>query len=467
MNNWFEVDRKGLKALQDGKPKHYVLRELVQNAWDEKITKCDVVLMYDRPVSLVEVVDDNPEGFKNLRDAFTLFGDTEKRRDATKRGRFNLGEKQAIAICKSAAISTTKGTVTFSKKGRKVNHSKKMGFGSSVALKLKLSMKEYDEMLEVSKAYLTPKGIIYTVNGEDIPYIKPDYVVEDTLPTQFEVEGQMRDTERKTNIHVLKQDKSYLYEMGLPVLEIDCPYSIDVQQKIPMSADRETVKPSYLKKVFAIVLNNTIDDIDDESSSETWIRVGSGDKSMTEDTMKKLVHKRFGDKVVVSNPMDRVSNDDALANGFRVINGRELSKEEWDNIKEYNLVKSSTALFGRSAATDVKSYAPDGNMLRFADMATRIARRFMNKVISVNFYTSKQVTEAASYGGGDLSVNVTKLGKRFFENVTASQIELIVHELGHEAGMHTEESYHKLLTTLAGELTMLALKEPEFFEGVR
>lgn len=37
-NNWFEVDKEGLKSLQLGKPKTYVVRELIQNAIDEDIT---------------------------------------------------------------------------------------------------------------------------------------------------------------------------------------------------------------------------------------------------------------------------------------------------------------------------------------------------------------------------------------------------------------------------------------------
>ena len=85
--NWFEVSRQGLKTLQAGKPKHYIVRELIQNAWDENITQCDVNLSYNRGEALIKVVDDNPEGFKDLADTFTLFKETKKRKDPEKRGR--------------------------------------------------------------------------------------------------------------------------------------------------------------------------------------------------------------------------------------------------------------------------------------------------------------------------------------------------------------------------------------------
>ena len=60
----------------------------------------------------VTVKDDSPEGFRNITHAYTLFADTYKRRDPTKRGRFNLGEKQVIAICKRAIVMTTKGEIS-------------------------------------------------------------------------------------------------------------------------------------------------------------------------------------------------------------------------------------------------------------------------------------------------------------------------------------------------------------------
>ena len=43
--SWFEVDRDGLRQLLGGRDKSFVIRELVQNAWDEAgVTRCDVTL---------------------------------------------------------------------------------------------------------------------------------------------------------------------------------------------------------------------------------------------------------------------------------------------------------------------------------------------------------------------------------------------------------------------------------------
>ena len=107
------VDTKGLRALQEGKPKTFIINELTQNAWDEDIKYCKLDISYKDGLVTLIVEDDSPEGFKDLRHAFTLFADTYKRKDATKRGRFNLGEKQVVVCSESTVIETTKGTVIF------------------------------------------------------------------------------------------------------------------------------------------------------------------------------------------------------------------------------------------------------------------------------------------------------------------------------------------------------------------
>jgi len=49
-------------------------------------------------VATITVADDAPDGFCDMRDAYTLFKETYKRKDPIKRGRFNFGEKQVLAM---------------------------------------------------------------------------------------------------------------------------------------------------------------------------------------------------------------------------------------------------------------------------------------------------------------------------------------------------------------------------------
>jgi hypothetical protein len=80
----------------------------------------DVTLVQDPDVpDLVHltVEDDDPEGFTNITHAYTLFAASEKKSQADKRGRFNLGEKLVIAACDHAEISTTTGRIVFDDDG--------------------------------------------------------------------------------------------------------------------------------------------------------------------------------------------------------------------------------------------------------------------------------------------------------------------------------------------------------------
>ena len=103
--NWFEVSKEGLKQLQESKTKDFVLRELIQNAWDEDgITYCHVIAKQQNGIAYIEVEDDAPEGFRDITHAFMLFAPTYKRKNPEKRGRYNIGEKQVLAICKIDCI---------------------------------------------------------------------------------------------------------------------------------------------------------------------------------------------------------------------------------------------------------------------------------------------------------------------------------------------------------------------------
>ena len=460
--SWFEVSKEGLKELQLGKPKHYVLRELVQNAWDEDTKECRVKTEWFEGEAKISVEDDSPEGFKNLSDAFTLFAPTSKRKNPKQRGRFNVGEKQALSICRKAIIETTKGTILFNDIGRIENPSRKKEAGSKITVFLKMKKSEYDEMLEVVKNYLVPRDIKFLVNGKKIEYRKPYKVIKASLLTEIEKDRMLKRVMRMTEINILEPlGKARLYEMGIPTTEIDCQFDIDVQQKIPLSIDRDSVPQSYLSNLYAEVLNETYSDINEEDSSQGWIREATRNKRISKEAIEEIINKRYGDKVVVANPFDRNSIDEAISRGYRVITGGELSKGEWENIRKADTIKSSSELFGSGIATS-KLYKPNKEMIKVAEMAKKIARECFRIEIGVSFAKWKGVV--AQYGGKMLTFNVGVLGKAFFRySKSEIVLDLIIHELGHEKGLHTEKSYHEALTEMAGKLIVKALKDPDFF----
>ena len=471
---WFEVDTEGLRVLQEGKPKHFLVRELVQNAWDEDTKSCRVTIRRDKDGrSLIAVEDDNPTGFKDLVDSFTLFRATSKQQDPTKRGRFNLGEKQAIAVAEFATIETTKGTVRFDAEGRK-HLDVKRKTGSKVTIAVTLNDEEHAEILAMLKVYLPPKQIDFTVNGKPIPARKPRWSFDQDLPTvRAEKGGGLKATHRVTTVDVLENgQQAYLYELGIPVCEIDCPYSLDVQQKIPLSPDRESVTPKYIALLYAHTLNATYADLTEEECAENWVKLAVAHPHVKPEAVKTWVQRSYGDKVVVANPRDRASIDEAVAKGYRVVYGTEISKDTWKNIKEADKVfaddggvmPSSTEMFGQDPVVTAKEVEVTGAMQRVAKLAKKIAKRCLHIEIAVSFKTWESGV-IAQFGHKHLTFNVGNLRETWFEEpVSAKVIDLIVHELAHHEGLHTESGYHDAMTMLAGELVMIALREPDFFE---
>jgi hypothetical protein len=318
-------------------------------------------------------------------------------------------------------------------------------------------------MLGTLMLYLSPKNVITVINEQRLEYKPPFKTITATLQTELaDQNGALSKTREKTEIQIHKvSGDSYLYEMGIPVKKIDCPFSIDIQQKIPLDKDRENVSEAFLKDVYAEVLNATCDEIPAEKSSETWIRNATSDERISTEAIETIKRKRFGDKVLVANPFDPIANDDALSQGYRVIQGRELSGDEWTQIKEKAPIATTTAKFGKTPV-NAKELTPTPEQAKVALYAKKLHLRLNNKDLNVRFVRCREAGESANYGLGTLTFNLAWLSKNFFEEYLKTT-NLILHEIGHEFGNHTEHSYHEALTRMAQELVIIALDEPEFF----
>ena len=115
--NRFEVSDQGMREIHAGRKPAHLVRELIQNSWDE----CRVAVASARgaPDMTRLVVEDDGKGFRRIEDAYTLLGPTEKRSDPTKRGRYNLGEKEIVSVALEAKVSTVGQTAEFPPEGRR------------------------------------------------------------------------------------------------------------------------------------------------------------------------------------------------------------------------------------------------------------------------------------------------------------------------------------------------------------
>jgi hypothetical protein len=118
---------------------------------------------------------------------------------------------------------------------------------------------------------------------------------------------------------------------------------------------------------------------------------------------------------------------------------------------------------------------PDAKMLAVAKYAQRTARRVLGIELDTKFMIAPTATLLASFSTIPpterdkekyvLTFYVDKLPAGFFDKpVSADTTAIIIHELGHYGGNHTEAGYHETMTNIGSALVMLALQEPSFFE---
>lgn len=466
MKPWFEVSEKGFKALLSGKKKTFVINELVQNCWDEPITFCKVDVKWDSGNVQLMVEDDSPIGFRDIEHAYVLFADTYKRTSPVHRGRMNIGEKLVLAICINygAEISTTKGTLEFHPvKGRIHHWSNKRERGSVFKGTFRATKVEYEEMMDHARKLLPPTGIEYYINGERVNSKEIFKSFESTLDTEIFENDVIKIIRRKTEVHLIESSgQSYVFEMGIPVMETDCKWHIDVQQRVPLTIDRESIKPSYLKVLYAEILNHTHNDLVKEEVSTSWVRTGFVDNRIEKDAAKSIMEKRYGDKYLSKSPFDDNANDEAISKKHHLIQGPELSKEEWNKLHELDIIRSTSELYGKNGVlgTDVIPTPAQERMARFVK---KVARDYLKMEISVRFVKA-DVKDGAYFGSNELIFIVNKLPKNFFDEVTADFLDLMYHELGHKAGNHTDHAYHRLLTRLSAQVTMRAWKDHSYLE---
>lgn len=474
-NKIFEVDVKGLRQLQEGKPKWFIIRELLQNAMDEEITRCNIYMRYEYGKAHITVEDDSPTGFRDLADAYTLFKDTYKRSDVKKRGRFNFGEKQILCLADQALIVSTTGGLEFDVlKGERTTLRRKRERGSEVYVVVRMSREEYTECCSYCNDILVPQNIqvLVSIDGveSELMYKKPHSTFTAKLVTEVKQEDRMRNVQMETPVHVHKKSEvAYIYEMGIPICEIECEYSVDVQQKVPLSNDRDKVDGKYLKDVFALLLNNVVDEVAEENISQTWIRQALDSDKVDSETVKGVKEKRFGDKALIFNPFDEIANDEAISKGYRLIHGSEMSANEWGQMKTHAGLVSTSSMFGKTGIP-VEHLEPENSQRPFMRLAERIANDFLHiEYLRIVFFMESKISAAATYGGRELSFNLSHLSKDFFlpderGYVKQVSLDLLIHELGHEKGHHTDHSYHECITSMGAWLTLKAVEDKSYFK---
>ena len=467
-NNWFEVDKKGLQQVQSEKDKFFIIKELVSNSFDEDITVCKFwVHKNTQHKSYISCLDNSKDGFRDLKDSYTMFAPSYKKGIVEKRGRFNVGEKFALAMFKYAHIKSTTGSVKFLDDGSRKRSSIRTVEGTEFYGELKLSWDEIIELKDKAKTIIPPVGVKYSVNGDDVVRPNTYKSFTENLPTVVsDDEGNLVRSSRNTNIELFKTDKHFIYEMGIPVVETDIGFSINVDQKIPLNKDRDNVSPSYLKKLKTYVLNHTSSDLTDEQAKSAWVTEALENADV--DAVKDVVESRYGEDAVVFDMSDHEANKKAFADDVNVITGGSFNSKVWDNIKrtreEHKDFARPSGLVGKYASPKITGGAKEidtytDGMKEVIAYAKELHLYLFNSSCSVSIHNGNGAL--ATYGRGDLQFSYKMLGKKWFDLTNNKQniLELIIHEFGHWYSLdHLSEKYYDGLCEIGAKLIMREAK---------
>lgn len=480
-NHWFNVDKEGLGRLVEQQGKGRLVAELLQNALDENVTRVTMQLipLPGRPLADLIVEDDSPDGFKNLDHAFTLFADSYKKADPTKRGRFNLGEKLVLALCRSASISSTTGTVIFDEDGqRHVKPRSKRKRGSEFRATIRMNRAEYDEAISYLHGVLIPDHVTVTLNGQVLTPRKPVHAFEVTLDTEVaDDNGVLRSRARKTTVELYEVkagESATIYELGLPVVETGDKWHVNVCQKVPLNLNRDNVRSAYLQRLRTFVFNEMHSHINSEVANHTWVQEATSHDDCSTAGISKYLELRFGPNRASFDPNDPEAGKQVVAHGGTLVTGSMLNAKQWAKAKDAEAIKASSYFFPSPKPYSDDPNAPSENVLdpnhwttgmrNIADYSQFLAKELMAVVLSVKI-TKAGSNFLACYGHGQLTFNLATLGHKWFDQGPAEAVdELLIHEFGHEfSGDHLSSKYHDALCRMGARLKLLVLAHPDIF----
>ena len=441
----FAVSHLGMREIHAGRPPWQLLKELVQNVWDEapEATICRVHIQpanTGEDMLSIRVEDDGP-GFADIADAWTLMKHTPKRENPSQRGRFNLGEKELVSVAAEALIETAGNTVHFPRMGGRVVTPNERQRGTVITALMPWPKDETEAMIQNLKRF-RPNGCGLEVNGETIPERKPDLVRATTLATVIYSgeTGAMRPSRRRTEIHLLPpaDEKCWLYEMGIPIQPIAAQWDIDVQQKVPMPPNRDTVPEYYLADIYAEALNAAHRVMEADEFGEQWVKTAMEDPRVENEAVQSVMKGRYGGKVLLASSVSD-SNLQATEDGYQLVNPRSLSATEKQRFQKDAGLKTSHDVFGHREVPAVP--VPPEQLPKYEEFEAwaKAQAALCGLEATIEFIESPGASTVADCTSTSRSPVIrfntahSRLPDAFFRPPFGreEQLELLIHELGH------------------------------------
>ncbi len=255
--------------------------------------------------------------------------------------------------------------MVFTDGGRR-NSSERRERGTEFTADIRITRDELAEVAEQISQIIPPEGVRLSYNGVVIerPKLLKSFRVK--LPTEIDGGEGLRKSVRETTVEVFDgaccDPKGQAMEMGIPIQPLECPWRLNVGQKVPLGFDRDSVTDAFRRALIVAATNEMAPTLTSEDAAQPWAAEALGDSRANATTVQTLVQKRFGERAVVAVPGDPLANAQAAASGYTVVSGGALSGDAWANIRKHQVMPSTSQAFPTPTATDKAKEAQAGGV---------------------------------------------------------------------------------------------------------
>jgi len=299
---------------------YQLIQEIIANSMDEEsVTRIDTTIKFNLAKKVVEVsVIDNGDGFRTIHDVFKLFGRSYKRAYKNLRGRFNLGEKEFMAVTVDGFVRSRDWKVEFFEDKRREITGLEVFKGTEVYGTFDFGKTTIAEMENELARIIVPHGQDLYINGTKIAKKPMIRSIDGKLWTEVEDElsGKMTRELHDTQVDLYERNEgeiAWIFELGIPVQQLEkklnVKWHIDVRQKVPLGIKRDVVSDSYLVDLYALMVNEAHDLIPLEEAGASWITRSMG-KLNTEPARALLVKQYGTDKLFIPSTSDEHARAD-------------------------------------------------------------------------------------------------------------------------------------------------------------
>lgn len=472
-NNWFEIDNLGWKRMNVGRPPEELVKELIQNILDETFEVANINYYYKNDKFFIEVEDDIKSGIKDSSLITTVFM-TGKEDSYLKRGRKGRGLKEFLSVCESAIVETVGNTVEFCVDGTRKEYKNNRDCGTKISCVIKedgWTIKAVNKITNFIKKIIINKGTIY-INGKKLQQKNILYnITKCYLETQIIVDGKQIESDRYTdiNIYAINGKKGWLYEMGIPVVETDIPYDIDIQQRIPLNDNRNEVGVKYINNLKLRLVQGLLPYLSKNDLIGWATEAINCSYEFTYEQEKSIIKKVIGDfenfeKIAIKS--NRKTDDSAKQRGYTIIDTD--SMHVGLRHMALDVFKSSDSLIQEiESKCEPIIVEPNENENDFIKKHKNLVEKAIGLKIEINIVEKPEdlisnKKTLAFYNKGDpsvLSYNRLAISKAIFSNPYGIKaLEILFHELGHEISHYHEFDFIDAVTNYAAKITTYLMK---------